>query len=71
MLSESETNVAWKCSKVMCLTTMEIFDSINQAEKNTIKVKVEKDISEKHAKIIVGHLSLKENHYSGSSITHV
>ena len=39
LLSESETNAAWKCSKVICLTTMEIFEIINQAEEKYNKSK--------------------------------
>ena len=42
LLSESESNAVWKCSKVICLNTMEVFDSINQAEDKYNKSKSRK-----------------------------
>lgn len=42
LLSDSESNAEWKCSKVICLNTMEIFDSINLAEDKYNKSKSRK-----------------------------
>lgn len=41
-LIETEKNATWKCKKVICLNTMEIFDSINQAEEKYNKSKSRK-----------------------------
>lgn len=42
LLSMSEQNAKWKCKRVICLNTLEIFNSINEAEKRYNKSKSRK-----------------------------